>query len=119
MSEFVPNLANRIASAWTESHDTHFGRSDRGVRLPRELLGHDDYCRIAPVADPTPAPERPAIELLTVDGHMRPLGKIEADIIRLAICHYGGRVSEVARRLNIGRSTLYRKLDAFGIAYKP
>ena len=36
---------------------------------------------------------------------------MEGDIIRFAISHYRGQMSEVARRLKIGRSTLYRKLD--------
>ena len=49
------------------------------------------------------------------DGHLRPLEEIEADIIRLAIGHYRGRMTEVARRLGIGRSTLYRKLGELGI----
>jgi DNA-binding NtrC family response regulator len=40
---------------------------------------------------------------------------IEADLIRLAIGHYRGRMTEVARRLQIGRSTLYRKLGELGI----
>lgn len=49
------------------------------------------------------------------DGNLRPLEDIEADIIRLAIGHYRGRMTEVARRLGIGRSTLYRKLSELGI----
>lgn len=44
------------------------------------------------------------------DGELRTLADIEADAIRLALDHYGGRMSLVARRLGIGRSTLYRKL---------
>ena len=55
------------------------------------------------------------ITLFSPDGHLRPLDEIEADVIRLAIGHYRGRMSEVARRLGIGRSTLYRKLGALGI----
>ena len=42
---------------------------------------------------------------------MRPLEELETEIIRFAISHYRGQMSEVARRLKIGRSTLYRKLD--------
>lgn len=53
--------------------------------------------------------------LYTDDGNLRPLEEIEADIIRLAIGHYRGRMTEVARRLGIGRSTLYRKLSELGI----
>jgi DNA-binding NtrC family response regulator len=49
--------------------------------------------------------------LFTQGGEMRPLEELEADIIRFAISHYRGQMSEVARRLKIGRSTLYRKLD--------
>ena len=57
----------------------------------------------------------PGVTLYTGDGHLRPLEDIEADIIRLAIGHYRGRMTEVARRLGIGRSTLYRKLGELGI----
>lgn len=55
------------------------------------------------------------ILLYTEDGNLRPLEEIEADVIRLAIGHYRGRMTEVARRLGIGRSTLYRKLVDLGI----
>jgi DNA-binding NtrC family response regulator len=55
------------------------------------------------------------VTLFTSEGHLRTLEEIEADIIRLAIGHYRGRMTEVARRLGIGRSTLYRKLSDIGI----
>jgi DNA-binding NtrC family response regulator len=48
-------------------------------------------------------------------GHMRKLVELEAEIIRMAVGRYEGRMSEVARRLGIGRSTLYRKLKEFGL----
>ena len=56
------------------------------------------------------------VTLYEADGNMRPLEEIEADVIRLAIGHYRGRMTEVARRLGIGRSTLYRKLADLGIS---
>jgi len=55
------------------------------------------------------------VTLFGPDGNLRPLDDIEADVIRLAIGHYRGRMTEVARRLGIGRSTLYRKLGELGI----
>jgi DNA-binding NtrC family response regulator len=55
------------------------------------------------------------VTLFRPDGNLRLLEDIEADIIRLAIGHYRGRMTEVARRLGIGRSTLYRKLGELGI----
>ena len=59
--------------------------------------------------------EAVGVMLYTEDGNLRPLEQIEADVIRLAIGHYRGRMTEVARRLGIGRSTLYRKLSDLGI----
>jgi DNA-binding NtrC family response regulator len=51
------------------------------------------------------------LAMLTSLGEVRPLEEMESEIIRFAISHYRGQMSEVARRLKIGRSTLYRKLD--------
>jgi DNA-binding NtrC family response regulator len=56
------------------------------------------------------------IPALTEQGEIRRLEDIEADLIRLALGHYRGHITEVARRLGIGRSTLYRKMREFGLA---
>jgi DNA-binding NtrC family response regulator len=56
-----------------------------------------------------------ALALLDAAGNVRPLDEIEAEVIRFAIARYRGQMSEVARRLKIGRSTLYRKLEEIGI----
>jgi DNA-binding NtrC family response regulator len=61
------------------------------------------------------APAGEALPLLGPDGHVRPMDAVEADTIRFAIERYRGRMSEVARRLQIGRSTLYRKLKDLGL----
>jgi DNA-binding NtrC family response regulator len=74
--------------------------------------------RRGPRVDPghrLPSVATGGVLLYTSEGHLRPLDEIEADVIRLAISHYRGRMSEVARRLGIGRSTLYRKLGDLGI----
>lgn len=62
-----------------------------------------------------PKQEGAGVMLYRPDGNLRPLDEIEADVIRLAIGLYRGRMTEVARRLGIGRSTLYRKLGELGI----
>ena len=49
------------------------------------------------------------------NGDLRPLRDIEEQVIRLALMSYEGRMSEVARKLGIGRSTLYRKVREFGL----
>jgi DNA-binding NtrC family response regulator len=60
-------------------------------------------------------PESNGVAIYSADGNLRQLADIEADVIRLAIGHYRGHMSEVARRLGVGRSTLYRKLTDLGI----
>jgi DNA-binding NtrC family response regulator len=57
-----------------------------------------------------------ALTLVDESGDVRPLEGLEADIIRFALQHYRGHMSEVSRRLGIGRSTLYRKLKDLGLA---
>jgi DNA-binding NtrC family response regulator len=62
-----------------------------------------------------PAAPGDALPLLDAEGEVRPLDEIESELIRYAVTHYRGQMSEVARRLRIGRSTLYRKLEALGL----
>jgi DNA-binding NtrC family response regulator len=48
-------------------------------------------------------------------GEVRSLTAVEADMIRLALGRYRGHMTEVAKRLGIGRSTLYRKMQEYGL----
>ena len=59
-------------------------------------------------------PEQP-IRILDDRGHLRTLEDIERDLIQHAIEVYAGHMSEIARRLGIGRSTLYRKVREQGL----
>ena len=103
-----------------------------GLQCERGSLGQEDFPHIATQAmftnrstDVIPRISKQssesavygagAVTLFDDDGHIRPLEEIEADLIRLAIGHYRGRMTEVAKRLGIGRSTLYRKLAEIGI----
>ncbi len=75
----------------------------------------------APLAVPSAAemmddlPADSPIRILDERGHLRTLEEIERDLIQLAIEIYSGHMSEVARRLGIGRSTLYRKVREQGL----
>ena len=77
------------------------------------------FLDIGPGAAPDMAPAAYSgpgnLGLIDSQGEIRPLEEIEAEVIRYAITHYRGQMSEVARRLQIGRSTLYRKLENLGI----
>jgi DNA-binding NtrC family response regulator len=75
----------------------------------------------SPALPPTAAqlmPDAPLavpVRILDERGHLRTLEEIEHDLIQLAIEIYAGHMSEVARRLGIGRSTLYRKVREQGL----
>jgi DNA-binding NtrC family response regulator len=84
--------------------------------------------RLVPAAMPAPNHDEPhraqnmpahvspyALSATDAGGHMRKLEDVESEMIRLAISRYEGHMSEVARRLGIGRSTLYRKLKDLGL----
>jgi len=89
-----------IAAQSTIAADPH---SEPLVVSPSLISGSD-----IPIA---PLPSNGMLTMLNSAGEVRPLEEMEHEIIRFAISHYRGQMSEVARRLKIGRSTLYRKLD--------
>ncbi|MEL6978641.1 MAG: sigma-54 dependent transcriptional regulator [Pseudomonadota bacterium] len=108
----------------------------RGVVLSdREILTLHDFpqivSRLSPreeIAEEAAAPGvdgeglHPALgddfSPLDGEGEIRTLAAVEAEMIGLAITKYQGRMSEVARRLGIGRSTLYRKVRELGLEEK-
>jgi DNA-binding NtrC family response regulator len=89
--------------------------ADRFAALP----SMDEFPSIAEnfgIAAEAAASARPDyLPLLDSAGQIRPLQEMETELIRFAITHYRGQMSEVARRLRIGRSTLYRKLEYLGL----
>ncbi|MDP1913886.1 sigma-54 dependent transcriptional regulator [Brevundimonas sp.] len=85
------------------------GEVDRGDS--RETEGAD---AAALSIDLPPLPDTP-IRILDERGHLRTLEEIERDLIQHAIEVYAGHMSEIARRLGIGRSTLYRKVREQGL----
>ena len=92
--------APALAAAWPEASDSaHAGP------------------HAAPLARDTSsiASAMPSLRLTDARGDVRPIEDIEREVIRFAIAHYRGQMSEVARRLQIGRSTLYRKLEGLGL----
>ena len=56
------------------------------------------------------------LRLLDENGDVRRLDHMEAETIKFALAHYRSQMSEMARKLGIGRSTLYRKMKEYGFA---
>jgi DNA-binding NtrC family response regulator len=87
-----------------------------GLASPRGAqLNSDSSAIYAPQPQASPAAPNGAILVTDATGHLKPLEEIEGQMIRLAIERYEGHMSEVARRLGIGRSTLYRKVRDLGL----
>ncbi|HKD47313.1 MAG TPA: sigma-54 dependent transcriptional regulator [Rhizomicrobium sp.] len=82
---------------------------DSGARSPASVV--PPHPSVGDMSDRSPF----ALPLTDDTGQFRSFEAIESDIIRMAIGRYEGHMSEVARRLGIGRSTLYRKLKEFGL----
>jgi DNA-binding NtrC family response regulator len=78
------------------------------VSLPRQASPAKEFVRVE-LRDPNVLP------LLDSCGNARPLDQLEAEAIKFALAHYRGQMSSVARKLGIGRSTLYRKLKQHGL----
>jgi DNA-binding NtrC family response regulator len=86
------------------------------ARDPEALTPANDHDAtvVAPAFAAT-APRAPDVAVFDGAGHLRSLEAVERDLIALAIDHYAGHMSEIARRLGIGRSTLYRKMREYGL----
>ncbi|MGE0629549.1 MAG: sigma-54-dependent transcriptional regulator [Hyphomicrobiaceae bacterium] len=79
------------------------------------LLGAEDTVPRTVEVRGSGGPSALGIPAVTDSGDIRPLTEIEADMIRLALGRYRGHMTEVAKRLGIGRSTLYRKMQEYGL----
>jgi DNA-binding NtrC family response regulator len=62
------------------------------------------------VADSLHSKDSDFLDICDTSGHVRSLSDIEANVIKIALEKYNGRISDVARYLGVGRSTLYRKI---------
>ena len=119
----IRQLENAVYRAVVMSEGDQLGLADfpQGSSHAPVASQHAEPLVVAPSAAPTlvsgneipiaPLSVAGSLSMLTSAGEVRPLEELENEIIRFAISHYRGQMSEVARRLKIGRSTLYRKLD--------
>src|SRR6266568_2445880 len=125
----IRQLENAVYRAVVMSDSDQLGAADFPQVSTQPVAMPETYHQVEPlIVDPAfhsaapamvsgneipiaPLPTAGTLAMLTRSGEMRPLEEMEIEIIRFAISHYRGQMSEVARRLKIGRSTLYRKLD--------
>jgi DNA-binding NtrC family response regulator len=123
----IRQLENAVYRAVVMSESDQLGLADFPLAAAQPAVTvqpHGEPLVVSPALHPTapalvsgsdipiaPLPTGGTLSMLNNAGDVRPLEEMEHEIIRFAISHYRGQMSEVARRLKIGRSTLYRKLD--------
>lgn len=95
-------------------------------QIAAQVSGFDVRIPAAPIASAREQrPEREIIRvevhdpnvlrLLDESGNLRRFDQLEAETLRFALAYYRGQMSAVARKLGIGRSTLYRKLKEYAL----
>lgn len=90
------------------------------VEAPRPQAPREDVQAITEAGFIASNPDlEPPVKVTDDMGELRPLEEVERDLIQYAIDVYAGHMSEVARRLGIGRSTLYRKVREHDLRVKP
>ncbi|MEO1136968.1 MAG: sigma-54 dependent transcriptional regulator, partial [Pseudomonadota bacterium] len=109
-AEDFPVLADQFKAAGIEAGPPLLEESDTEGSALSAMGG------AAPMAQKPESGESFAV--FDREGHLRSLQEIEKDLIALAIETYEGKMSEVARRLGMGRSTLYRKLREHDLEIK-
>lgn len=111
----VRQLENMIFRAMILSDGNHLRPSDfpqiSGL-IPQmaQIIDGEDLNPLDSLVPANESDDKGAVSVLDREGHLRTLEDIERDLIAFAIETYHGHMSEVARRLGIGRSTLYRKV---------
>ncbi|WP_411820132.1 sigma-54 dependent transcriptional regulator [Hyphococcus formosus] len=110
-AEDFPQLTDEFKAAGIESGPPLLlDDGDTAAETPPQVGHPDGITSIGESHD--------AVAIFDRAGHLRSLQEIEKDLIALAIDTYEGKMSEVARRLGMGRSTLYRKLREHDLEVK-
>ncbi|ENN87376.1 sigma-54-dependent transcriptional regulator (activator) protein [Rhizobium freirei PRF 81] len=111
-------FANEHPTLVVDNSQTHASEAAAGERMERGMrVVSSDATATSPlpVGDGLSTGSDNVIVSTNTSGDVRKLADVEEELIRFALKFYRGQMSQVARKLGIGRSTLYRKLKDYGI----
>jgi DNA-binding NtrC family response regulator len=114
VAEF-PQIASHVDGFEAEIPPAPVGLQKPAAYTGPALLGAEDTVPQTVEVRPNAGGSSLGIPAVMENGEIRALEDIEADMIRLALGRYRGHMTEVAKRLKIGRSTLYRKMQEYGL----
>ncbi|MBW9065208.1 sigma-54-dependent Fis family transcriptional regulator [Rhizobium herbae] len=108
-------VAEKSGFTWEEAGPAKIAVADAGHLPP--VYPHFATAERGEGRNALAADHQPENAIASVDdgGNVRKLAEVEEELIRFALKFYRGQMSQVARKLGIGRSTLYRKLKDYGI----
>ncbi|MCO6185041.1 sigma-54 dependent transcriptional regulator [Rhizobium sp. L1K21] len=114
-----PQIAPQVPG-YTIRQDGHINwsgveKSDTTRDMPKVYPDFSSQSRLQLTTEPPARLHLEAIPSLDDAGDVRRLADVEEELIRFALKFYHGQMSQVARKLGIGRSTLYRKLKEYNI----
>ncbi len=109
-----PQIAAHVEGYEAQVPDAPASAAAKGTFEGPAMIGAEDYVPQT-ISVPSAGSNGLGIPAVNDAGEIRSLDAIEADMIRLALGRYRGHMTEVAKRLGIGRSTLYRKMRAIGL----
>jgi DNA-binding NtrC family response regulator len=106
--EISPSLINHLMSySWPGNVRELQHAVERAVILCRgPVITQDDF-QLAPISSHG-----------TPQFHTLNLSEMEKELVRRAIEQHNGNLTRVAEELGIGRTTLYRKLEEYGLRDK-
>ena len=121
-----PQIAAQLPGYFAAEHPTlvvdnsHAYSADAAMAERTERFPHGISLGAAatsplPAGDVSASASDNVIVSTNTSGDVRKLADVEEELIRFALKFYRGQMSQVARKLGIGRSTLYRKLKDYGI----
>lgn len=115
VNEF-PQIAAHVEGFETEIPSLPMEYSEKPVYTGPAMIGEeDDAPQMIDLNADRDSLSPVGIRVMNEKGHIRPLEAIEADMIRLALGRYRGHMTDIAKHLGIGRSTLYRKMREMGV----
>jgi len=114
VAEF-PQIASHVEGFAAEIPAAPAGLQKPAAYTGPALIGAENTVPQTVEVRPSGGGSALGIPAVTESGEIRALEEIEADMIRLALGRYRGHMTEVAKRLKIGRSTLYRKMQEYGL----
>lgn len=112
----IRELRNVLEKTVMVADHPHLGAADLVEAAPE--LAPLKVSKLAPIALADVAPIATVASAFVPMAHAQAMADFERDFIRQTLAACDGKVGEAAKRLELGRATLYKKMAALGLSSK-